>query len=258
MKKLLRSTISSLCYPVSRLSKGGVAVLMYHRVNDALKPSDLVVSTQTFRQQMEFLRRNKYEVIGIRELAFHSRSAILISFDDGYRDNYLNAYPILKEYGFPAVIFLTTGLVGTDKARPRYQHLPKPDMLSWEEAREMAKNKVEFGAHTVSHPRLAQIPLNEAKREIEQSRDNLRQFAPKAFCYPYGDFNEEVKRMVKDAGFSCAFTVEPGMVKPDTDRFALPRIGMNGIDTLFDFRKKLWGAFVLLHWMVRKSEKEIT
>ncbi|MFZ5801207.1 MAG: hypothetical protein ACOY3D_07545, partial [Candidatus Omnitrophota bacterium] len=64
MKKLLRSTISSLCYPLSRLNKDGAAVLMYHRVNDALKPSDLVVSTRTFRQQMGYLHDNGFRVIG--------------------------------------------------------------------------------------------------------------------------------------------------------------------------------------------------
>ena len=245
--------------------------LMYHRVNDALEPSDLVVGTETFRQQMEYLHKNGFKVINIDEMADKLKDPaykpdgkdVMITFDDGYRDNFLNAYPVLKEYGFPAVIFLTAGMVGTDKKRPRYAGMPSPDMLSWEEVREMAKNGITFGAHTVDHPHLDRVDSEEAKKEIFGSKEIITHYLQPAtynrmsFCYPYGDYNIKVKDIVKETIFDCAFSINPGTNAPGCDLFELKRTEMNGTDSLFDFQKKLAGAYDLLHkfnyWRQKRS-----
>ncbi len=235
-------------------------MLNYHRVNDYLPADELVTSTETFRRQMEYLHKKKYEVIGIDELAGEfNRKKVLITFDDGYLDNHQNAFPILKHFGFKAVIFLTCGYVNTDNKMKRYKDVPwKRDFLNQDEIRIMAENGIEFGAHTVNHVRLAQIPLADAKREIYESKRIVGLLSgrePKAFCYPYGDYNEDIKRIVEDAGFQCAFTVTPGCNTGSIDRFELKRTGMNGIDTLFDFKKKLAGAYDSLHIAIQKSKK---
>jgi hypothetical protein len=72
------------------------------------------------------------------------------------------------------------------------------------------------------------------------------------FCYPYGDYNDEIKRLVNKAGFTAAFTMNPGKNTDETDRFELRRTKISGIDTLFDFRKKLAGAYDILHRVVRR------
>jgi len=265
---MLRKNISTVFY-LQRLifPDNGIVVLNYHRVNDLLKPNDLVISNKKFRQQMEYLanNRHKYEVIGIKEMLDNLRkpqtktnrlrkTKVLISFDDGYRDNYINAFPVLKEFGFKAIIFLTTGMIGTNKKRPRYEDLVSPDMMSWKEVEEMVQSGIEIGAHTVYHPRLTEIPLPEAKKEILDSAKRL-QF--ESFCYPYGDYNQEIKQLVRDAGFKCAFTVEPGVNNQGNDLFALKRIGTNGNDSIFDFQKKLAGAFNYLHKIAQKRNKRI-
>jgi peptidoglycan/xylan/chitin deacetylase (PgdA/CDA1 family) len=242
MKYILRSIISTISYLFYFFKKReGVVVLMYHRVNDVLKPNDLVVSVERFRQHMRYLKRN-CEVISMEQfLLGHqvtkspvtSKTKVLITFDDGYRDNYLNAYPILKELGLPATIFLTTGMIGTDLKRPRYQTMPIPDMLNWGEVNEMAQNGITFGPHTVSHPHLAQLSREEQEREIGESikvlRENLKiedgrenidkksnpfsivDLQSSIFCYPYGDYNETTLKVLKELGVKIAFTVRPGI-----------------------------------------------
>ncbi|MDD5669999.1 MAG: glycosyltransferase [Candidatus Omnitrophica bacterium] len=260
MKKFIRTAATNLFYfsGACRISRG-FRVLMYHRVNDILKPNDLVVNTVVFREQMEYLKKERYEVLDLKEMLEVLRSGkdnkdlsrkVVITFDDGYRDNYLNAFPVLKELSFPAVIFLTTGMIGTDKRRSRYNHMPVPDMLSWEEAGIMAMQGIEFGAHTVNHPHLSQISVAERRKEIFESREIIRrELNPEieAFCYPYGDYAEEVKETVKRAGFQCAFTINPGGNIPGCDLFEINRTEISGKDSLFDFQKKLCGAFDGLH-----------
>lgn len=148
----------------------GIIVLMYHRVTDILNPHEFVVSVENFRQQMATLARRS-EVIGIKELSFgekRKKQKVVITFDDGYRDNYLNAYPILKKLNLPATIFLITGMIGTNAKRSRYKELPSPDMLSWEEVNEMAAHNITFGAHTVTHPRLSWLDYQAQREEIEK------------------------------------------------------------------------------------------
>ncbi len=228
----------------------GVIVLTYHRVNSKLPKDELNVAPEEFAKQMLFLSvyRNRFEVIDLasaiaflantpktydlRPMTKH-RTKILITFDDGYKDNYINAFPVLKKYRFPATIFLTTGRIGTE------------DMLSWEEALEMAKNGITFGAHTVNHPHLDRIALEEAKEEIIESRDSItKRLSPtaydlNAFCYPYGDYNETVKSLVKDAGFTCAFSVKPGINYPGQDIFEIKRVDVLGDDDFSSFKYKI-------------------
>lgn len=295
MKYFARSIISTLFYLLSFLRKReGVVVLMYHRVNDALEPSDLAVPTAVFRRQMRYLKEN-CEVAGIeklmedgrwtiderrwtkderRETMDDGRKKVLITFDDGYRDNYLNAYPILKELGLPATIFLTTGMIGTDKKRPRYKNMAAPDMLSWEEVGEMAQNGITFGAHTVSHPRLSQLRYEEQKKEIQESlcQSNLGKASPcpekgyqtSIFCYPYGDYNSDTLRILKDLGVTTAFTIKPGINNERTigrgtkdeeiNLLQLRRTEISGMDSMFDFKKKLAGAFDIIHTAIQKRK----
>ena len=230
-------------------SPKGIIVLTYHRIIDDVKPNPIVVSSKAFRQQMQYLYNHKYKVIRVSELISDlkiqkrlSSKTVLITFDDGYHGNYLYAYPILKEFGFLATIFLTTGLIETDKTNPKYKNTAFPNMLSQKEVCEMAENGIEFGAHTINHPHLTQINLEEAKREIEEPKKLISEFTGLpiiAFSYPYGEYNEDIKKLVKEAGFTCAFTVEPGINRQNGDLFELKRIAIDGHDSLFDFKKKI-------------------
>jgi len=227
-----------------------IVVLMYHRINDALEPGEWVVPVARFREQMSYLR-NHSQVITLGDslkghqspVTSHQKRHILVTLDDGYRDNYQNAFPVLKELGISATVFLTTGYVGTTRKRERYKDVPwERDYLDLEEVREMAMAGVSFGAHTATHPRLLELDIEEAENEIFSSVDFVRKelgVKQPAFSYPYGKFDDSIKRIVKEAGCSCAFTVAPGIFKDGDDVFEIPRIGVDGTDNLETFVKKI-------------------
>jgi peptidoglycan/xylan/chitin deacetylase (PgdA/CDA1 family) len=263
MKYLVRSIVSDYFYLQSffKRKREGIVVLMYHRVNDALQANELVVPVAKFREQMEYLA-SRCEVISIEKLLDDRRWAIddrqkkqkvAITFDDGYRDNYTNAYPILKELGLPATIFLITGMIGTDKTRPRYKHMSSPDMLCWAKVMEMTQNGITFGAHTTNHPHLSELSYEEQKEETEKSITVLSgmleggsrkaEVGKEIFCYPYGDYNEDTFKIIQELGVKIAFTVKAGINDETTSPLELRRTVINGLDSLFDFKKRLAGGY---------------
>ncbi|MDD5427809.1 MAG: polysaccharide deacetylase family protein [Candidatus Omnitrophica bacterium] len=230
----------------------GLIVLMYHRVNDKLPKGELVVGPEEFAQQMLFLSANSgfVRVVGINETlqalrgkrghTGQANTKVLITFDDGYRDNYINALPVLASHGFPAIIFLTTDYISTNVKRPRYANVPwDRDYLDMAEIKEMAGKGIAFGAHTRTHPHLAQIGGEGAKEEIAGSYNAIKgicDVADIAFCYPYGEYNGYIKKLVSEAGFSCAFSTNPGINYKGQDLFEIKRVAVSGAYNLSAFK----------------------
>lgn len=236
-------------------SPDGVVILMYHRVNDALPSHNLIVRINAFEEQMRFLysRPDVCRVVSLKEFESNPRALfaekyprlkVIITLDDGYRDNYLNAFPILKRFGFPAAISLTTGLVGTDKKFARYDNVSGRDMLNWDEISEMYVHKISFVAHTVSHLHLPQLSLEDQRREIAESYNCVNRNLPPGdrlltFCYPYGEYNADTIRIVQELGFKYALSVIPGVNTVDTSAHALRRIEVSGMDNIRNFEHKI-------------------
>jgi len=286
-----------------KFTKSQVAILMYHRVcpkseNWLLEP----VSPHSFGRDVEYFSHN-YEILSLDKLAQYIRSrkslpekAVVFTIDDGYKDNYLYAYPIIRKYHIPVTIFLSTGYIGgnelfwVDKVRYIIQHtnarqlnlnemgnyllqsesdrlhagsvigerlkklpdekrnllidnllsisgvdipldLGKEFILSWDDVREMAGNGIDFGAHSVSHPILTNLPMKQAKWEISQSRKDIEEKLGKevtSFSYPNGDFNAEIVKFVKESGFNCAVSVlQHKLISPDDSPYELSRVAMS-------------------------------
>lgn len=227
---------------VSR-SLADVPVLNYHKVDTFYHA--LSIPPQEFEEQMAYLAENGYTTITPDQLMAylnHDRSLpekpVLITFDDGYLDNYTNAYPILKKYGFTATIFLVTSLVGQDER-----------FMTWEQVRTMQKDGFVFGSHTVSHAVLTDMTGEQVMQELVNSRKELeQQLGGKAryIAYPTGAYNLHVEEMVKQAGYKAAFTIRYGQAGTESNPYALERIPIfKGQHTFRSFFVRLNGAPIL-------------
>jgi len=200
-----------------------VPVLMYHSLNDNYNITKLSVSPGSFERQMEFLYKHRYNVIGLnRAIPYIARRekppprTVVITFDDGYYNNYVYAYPVLKKYNLPATIFVITGKIGS------------PGYVGWKELEEMADSGViTIGSHTISHLWLPSLNQKELERELKGSKEILEKHLGKKvdlFCYPIGAFDDRVEKAVKAAGYSCAVATNPGRFRPVNDIYAIKRI----------------------------------
>jgi peptidoglycan/xylan/chitin deacetylase (PgdA/CDA1 family) len=231
-------------------------ILAYHRVNDWSEDS-LTVHPAIFRRQLEYLSR-KYRVVPLSELVemkikgLRSKDRLAaVTFDDGYFDNYRYAFPILKNLNFAATFFLTAGLIGTSRLLPRDQgkeNAEKNRLLGWEETTEMKRAGFTFGSHSLTHANLASVGSVQAWKEIEESKKVLEAHLQEPvvfFCYPFGSYSPEVKKMVADVGYRAAF-VTPSLrgvnfikrrLIPE-DRYSLKRVGIYHHTTHWQFRLK--------------------
>jgi peptidoglycan/xylan/chitin deacetylase (PgdA/CDA1 family) len=253
MRKVLRSLASSVLETAHR--SRGPRILYYHRVDDDDRRS--CVRPEQFSNQMEYLSAHAYRVIDLEEFRRALvtgqtllAQSVVLTFDDGFADNYTQAYPILQRFGFPATIFLTVGFIGTAEL-PVLSGPHRPlRPLNWQQVREMDKHGISFGSHTLTHASLPQLGEEELRREVYGSRLLLEEKLGRGvpfFCYPKGELTPTVKAFVQRAGYEGACSTYPGPVRAASDLFALPRTYIGRDDTLSDFRKKLCGAYDLLH-----------
>ena len=177
--------------------------------------------------------RTPSSVIRVRRGILPQRP-VLLTFDDGHKDNFIYAYPILKRYKFQATVFPVTQYIGKRNGWSD----GKEEILSWGEIIEMRKEGFSFGSHTQTHPNLLELPQDKVLSEIRDSKRILEERLGKPirfFAYPYGKFNSQIKDMVKEVGYLGAFSTLPGKNGIDDDPFLLRRILIRGYDTKFHF-----------------------
>jgi peptidoglycan/xylan/chitin deacetylase (PgdA/CDA1 family) len=208
---------------------------MYHKLDNQYLESKLSVCPDSFRKQMDFLRKNDYNVVSLKELVSLiksgrtiPRNTVTITFDDGYENNYDCAYPVLRMYRIPATIFITA------------ENMGKEGFLTWQQVREMAENGVDIGSHGMTDVIFTEIKDKERlKNEIFKSKELIEGRIGKKvnfISYPLGQFNENIIDMVKDAGYLGACATNPGGDYPAHDPYALKRIRISRTsDSLFVF-----------------------
>jgi len=210
-----------------------VPVLNYHQINDR-DNNALTVHTDQFEKQMKYLHDNGYTTITPAEMmdAWQNgtplpEKPVIITFDDGYIDNYKNAYPVLQKYNLRATIFLISDYLGV-----------YPNYLTWSEAADMQESGlIDFESHTLSHMELSEEKAGskaEIKKQLEDSKAAIEWHLKKNInfiAYPCGTYDEEVEQMTKDAGYRAAFTVNYGLAEPSNNPFVLDRVPIFGCNS---------------------------
>lgn len=245
-------------------------VIMYHRViknTDEAGVHGIYVKTSTFEKHLKYLKKHNYQTVTFADLANNNykkrfdrgNKFVILSFDDGYEDNYKYAFPLLKKYGFKAVIYLLSDLdynkwdVDVLENPEQEFKLMNKDMIS-----EMQKYGIEFGGHTKTHPKLATIDIEDAKKEIFESKEKLEKKLNKklvSFAYPYGNMNEDVKNIVKEAGYEFAVATDSGDISFSTDLFKIRRIGIFSTNSFLTFKRKVSGRYNFIKIKRERKEK---
>lgn len=236
----------------------GAAVLTYHRV--ASKGSAFTILTPgTFAAQMAYLHAHKYNVVPLQRIVAclrnktpFPRAAVALTFDDGYKDDYTQVFPLLKKYQFPATLFVYTRYISDGS-----------DALTWAQLREMqSSGLVDVQCHTLSHPNLSQAKKGEDKAaylsrvnaEVEDSKRLLEEKIGRRvtmLAYPYGAYNPQVVQKTREAGYESAWTVDPAPVgapvSPGNAMLRLPREIILRSDSMDAFKRKISARPLLLN-----------
>ena len=250
---------------MSRIAEGsklpGIPILMYHSVKSQAGRTHPYYETNTspevFTRHMKFLSDNGYLAVSL-EKALQSLSAeedaakhVVITFDDGFRDFYSVAYPILSERGFVATVFLPTGLINDQRLQWK-----GADLMTWAEVRELQTFGIRFGSHTVNHPDLEKLDGEQIDREVGQSKQTLEDklgVPIKSFAYPYAfpehnkTLTQRLTEILTNCGYENGVSTVIGRARSCDNRFFLPRLPVNTWDDLPFFQAKLEGGYDWLH-----------
>jgi peptidoglycan/xylan/chitin deacetylase (PgdA/CDA1 family) len=226
----------------------GLRILYYHRVSDDRDP--LAVSPVDFRRQMEALAASGQRVVDLYEIdrltLAPGEAAVALTFDDGYCDVLQQALPVLREHGFPCTVFVVPYAIAGTSTFSWYPKGTMPAVASWDELRtEEAAGLVHFEPHTLTHPVLTALPLDEAREEIAHSKQAVERElgrSTRLFCYPGGYYSPREVELVRESGFRAAVTCEYGANHAPFSHFELTRTIVERSDPLWLFRARLGGA----------------
>ncbi|KAJ49956.1 peptidoglycan/xylan/chitin deacetylase (PgdA/CDA1 family) [Clostridium tetanomorphum] len=215
----------------------GIPVLMYHSIAYE-KGNELRIPKEIFKEQMLFLKENNYTTLTLDEVYEFfinnkpiPEKSVVITFDDGYNDNYTNAYPILKELNFNAVIFVVTDTIDKDK-----------NCLTSEEIIEMNSNGIEIQSHTQKHEKLPSISYKQQLETLKNSKNFLESILNKKvdyIAYPYGLYNDSTIKALKELGFKMGFSTS-GTWSDKTDGiYSLDRVYISANFNMKEFKRRL-------------------
>ena len=228
-----------------------IPILTYHQI--APEPPkgsafrSLCVSPERFRSQMLWIKRCGFQALSMRELMPYIRGekkgrVVGVTFDDGYQNNLTHALPILNQLGFTSTVYAVSALFSGSNVWDAHLGVAPSQLMSEDELRLWHRSAQEVGSHTAHHVHLTQCTVEQAQNEIRQSKSTLEsviQAPVEQFCYPYGEFNADVAKMVQAAGYAAATTTLRSRVKVQAgdDLFALPRVPV--------VRSTMWPQFLL-------------
>ena len=246
-----------------RLDDQRLAIPMYHSVSETNEEGvhpyyRTAVSPKVFATQMRALHRGGYSVLSfndlIRSMDNHEAlpaKPIVLTFDDGLRDFWLNAFPVLQECGFTATVFLPTDYISDV---PRV--FQGKECLTWSDVRELAEHGVSFGSHTASHCQLRALTRKQLEAELDSSKRTMEDKMGREvsvfscpFAFPEHDrsFVKLLQQLLQELGYRRAVSTAIGTVDVHRGEYFLKRLPMNSVDDPPFFEAKLNGAYDWIH-----------
>jgi len=232
------------------MSRVTIPILMYHQID---QPADrgteyrsLTVHPKSFTRQMRWMHRLGYQGLSMRELTPYLKGeregkVFGITFDDGFRNVFQYALPVLNEAGFTSTNYFVAHQLDGSNVWDAGKNMPNVPLMSLAEMRQWAASGQEVGSHTLNHVHLPALPEEHARAEIVRSRLELSSHVQQevtAFCYPFGEYSAQHCLMAQEAGYLNATTTERGLVRAEDDLFELPRIGIWRSTHLLKFFQK--------------------
>ena len=232
-----------------------IPVLMYHSISD--DKCSLSVSPNKFLEQMEYLSKSGYNAINFNQIYKENKKPIIITFDDGYKDNLINALPILKKYNFISTCFVVSNFIGEsnkwDEKKKDYFYkelLTKNDLLEW------LRHGMFIGSHGKSHKSLLKLSEEQIKSEILNSKNEIEDFFGTnidTFSYPFGQINKYSAKMVKELYNFGVTTVRSRFNTIKHKTYYIPRIHMS--NNLSNF--KIFLKLKTIYEDIKYNEKQL-
>lgn len=242
MIDIIKDAISLVRYKTSNLfyNNSDETVLVYHSIGKIDRRSDpykISLDPLLFGKQIEFLTH------------FKERN-LTLTFDDGFKNFFENAFSFVLRYNIRTVLFVTTDFIdGKMSFNAFFENNIDIQPLNWQQIREISDNGIEIGSHTLSHPNLTNLDRRAAEKEISDSKKKIEDMIGKKvryFAYPFGSrqaFSDPVKQIVRDSGYERAYTNIMGFNDADTDPYELRRIRIYSYDNMLRFKMKIKGAY---------------
>lgn len=254
--------MSTIGHPAERTPTARI-ILMYHHICPpprSAKIRGMYVEPGQLDWQIRWLKNRGYDFLTFGDLDSAAtagdppdRRQVILTLDDGYANNFENAFPILRRHGVRAVIYpILRDLGRRGVTWPGATEQSPADMLTEAQVREMADAGIEFGSHLLQHRRLTEMSPAQQADELTRSRAGLEALTGRpvlSIAYPYGAFDDEVIARTRAAGYRYGVTTEPGINLPGTDPLRLNRFTAKGCKLHHPFR---------FRQMLRKAEKKLT
>lgn len=259
LDRLATLYLASPCLRVMPDRTPSIPVLMYHSITTNQSSNvhpyyRTITSPAVFAEQMKFLHEQGYKtctpaqaISQLKAETIRFPKSIVITFDDGYRNFYYHAFPVLKQYGFSATVYLPTAYIGETPIPFKGE-----DCLTWSEVRALKLQGIEFGSHTVHHPWLREMAPSAINDEIVNSKDTIEQqlgYKVDSFAYPYAfpqidrNFTQALGEMLGSAGYTNGVSTIIGRANGRSHPLFLERLPINSCDDSALFRVKLAGAY---------------
>lgn len=252
LKKNIKRIVAGLRFLGPTLHYRGVRILMYHSVGGSFKdhPLAIRVPEDAFKAQLQYLVDSGYRSLTVTEAIENmnritDQKVIVLTFDDGYNDNFTFVLKKLKEMNFKATFFVSTSYINQECNKRWLNGFPR-EYMTWEEVISLKEAGFEIGSHMVHHCDLTHLNDPDIRFELTRSKEIIREKTKvevKVFSYPYGRVNQKIIAIAKESGYIGACSSYSGLNQQDVDKYMLKRTEIDGCDSLKDFRSKLQGFY---------------